>query len=98
MKAEQMAEALEAAAGQLGVRVKYEPLAVGAVATNGGLCRVRGEWWVLIDRKTSAQERAAILLEALSQLDTDQVFLPPKLREALQARRAARERPAPAPG
>jgi hypothetical protein len=30
-----------------------------------------------------------VLIEALAQFDTDSVFLPPKVREAVQARRAA---------
>ena len=90
MKAEQMTEALEAAANQLGVKVRYEALAVGGVSGQGGLCKVKGEWWVLIDKKATPSERAAVLTEALSSFDTDAVFLPPKVREAVQARRAAK--------
>src|SRR5207253_578136 len=86
MKAEQMTEALEAAASQLGVRVRYEAIATGVNAT-GGLCKVKGEWCVIIDKKASPAERAAILTDALATFDTDAVFLPPQLREALQQRK-----------
>lgn len=94
MKAEQMTEALEAAAAQLGVKVRYEPLAPGGVSGQGGLCKVKGEWWVIIDKKATASERATVLTEALASFDTDAVFLPPKAREAVQARKG----PKPAPG
>jgi hypothetical protein len=85
MKPEQMTEALEAAASQLGVRVRYDALS-GALAS-GGLCKVKGEWLVIIDKKASPAERATILAEALASFDTDQVFLPPKVRELVQQHR-----------
>lgn len=90
MKAEQITQALETAAAQLGVKIRYEALGPGAVNGGGGLCKVRGEWWVIIDKKSAAQERASILAEALASFDTDDLFLPPKVRELVQARRALR--------
>jgi hypothetical protein len=93
MKAEQMTEALETAAAQLGVKVRYEVLASNSVTTTGGLCKVKGEWWVIIDKKSTPSERAAILAESLSTFDTDAVFLPPKAREAVQLHRTAKAPP-----
>jgi hypothetical protein len=90
MKAEQLTEALESAASQLGVKVKYEALAPGTVSGSGGLCKVRGEWWVIIDKKATPSERATVLIEALTTFDTEALSLPPKVRETLQARRAAK--------
>jgi hypothetical protein len=88
MKAEQLTEALETAAAQLGVKVRYDALA--AVNSSGGLCKVKGEWWVIIDKKATPSERAALLAESLATFDTDAVFLPPKAREAVQLHRNAR--------
>jgi hypothetical protein len=88
MKPEQMAEALEIAAAQLGVKVRYDALTTGASAGSGGLCRIKDQWWVIIDKKSSPSERASILAEALASFDTDTVFLPPKVREAVQLRRS----------
>jgi hypothetical protein len=93
MKPEHMTEALEAAAKQLGVGVRYDALAVGGVSGSGGLCKVKGAWWVIIDKKASPSERASVLAEALASFDTDAVFLPPKVREAVQSRRAAKSAP-----
>jgi hypothetical protein len=88
MKPEQLTEALEQAATQLGIQVRYDTM-TGDVAGGGGLCKLKGQWCVIIDRKTPPADRAATLTEALAQFDTDAVFLPPKVREALTARRAA---------
>ena len=87
MKPEQMTEALEQVAAQVGVRVRYETMA-GATAGAGGLCKLRGQWTVIIDRRTPAADRAAMLIEALSGFDTDGLFLQPRVREALQVRRS----------
>ncbi len=87
MKPEQITETLEQAAAQLGVRVRYETM-TGDTAGSGGLCKVKGEWCVIVDRKTPSADRAALLIEALAGFDTDAVFLPPQLREAIAMKRA----------
>ena len=94
MKPEQMTETLEQAAAQLGVQVRYETM-TGDAAGGGGLCKVKGTWCVIMDRKTPPAERAAMLIEALVGFDTDAVFLPPQVRDAIAAKRTER---APAPG
>jgi hypothetical protein len=86
MKPEQITETLEQAAAQLGIRVRYETM-TGDTAGGGGLCKVKGEWCVIVDRKTPSAERAALLIEALAGFDTDGVFLPPQLRDAIAAKR-----------
>lgn len=88
MKAEQLTEILETAAAQLGVKVRYEALAASGPTGGGGLCKVKGDWCVIIDKKTAASERASILADALATMDTDAIFLPPKVREMLAQRRA----------
>src|SRR4051812_541633 len=98
MKPEQMTEALEQAAAQLGVRVRYETM-TGETAGAGGLCKVKGQWAVIIDRRTPASDRAALLVEALAGFDTEALYLPPELRDAIAARRThAKPEAAPPPG
>ncbi len=89
MKAEQLTEILETAATQMGVKVRYEALAASGPTGGGGLCKVRGDWCVIIDKKTAPSERASILADALATMDTDAVELPPKVRELLAQRRGA---------
>ena len=52
---------------------------------------------MIIDRKTPAAERAAMLIEALAGFDTDAVFLPPQVRDAIAAKRNERPPVAEAP-
>ena len=97
MRPEQITEALEQAAAHLGVRVRYETM-TGETAGGGGLCKLKGQWCVLIDRRTPPAERAALLVEALAGFDTESIFLPPEVRDALAAKRARTgsvDRPSP---
>jgi hypothetical protein len=90
MKPDQITETLEAAAAHIGIRVRYETM-TGETAGSGGLCKIRGQWCVIMDRRTPAAERAALLIDALAGFDTDGVFLPPEIREAVGAKRARRQ-------
>jgi len=92
MKLEQMTEALEQAASQLGIKVRYETM-TGDSAGAGGLCKLRGEWTVIMDRKSAPSDRAALLIDALAGFDFESVFLPPQVREALAERRAVTHPP-----
>jgi hypothetical protein len=96
MKPEQITEALEQAAAHLGVRVRYETM-TGETAGSGGLCKLKGQWCVIVDRKTPPADRAALLIDALAQFDTESVFLPPEVRDALAAKRAQAQLVAAAP-
>jgi hypothetical protein len=95
MKPEQITEALEQAATQLGVRVRYEAM-TGDSSGAGGLCKIRGEWTVIMDRKAPASDRAAMLVEALAEFDVDSIYLAPEIRDALAKRRAVVQANAPA--
>ncbi|MBK9037460.1 MAG: hypothetical protein IPL61_40485 [Myxococcales bacterium] len=101
MKPTAVLETLEDAATQLGVRVSYEQLAtagLGVAGSHGGMCRVKGELRVIIDKRATPQERVATLASALARLDTDALKMAPKIRELLHfyAERPVGARPAPA--
>jgi hypothetical protein len=66
MKPEVVLELLESAAEQLKVRVSYEPLQTSVV--HGGLCRVKGEYRIIVDKRASAEERVTTLATALAKL------------------------------
>ncbi len=90
MKPEAMLQELEAAAEKLSVTVSYESL--GASVGNGGLCRVKGSYRVIIDKRSTARERVATLAEALARFDSSGLYLTPSVREVVDyyaARRAS---------
>lgn len=72
---ERQLAALEEVAGRLAVQVCYEPM-TGVVSGAGGLCRVKGTYRVIIDRRLKPRERAQILADALSRFDLTQIELP----------------------
>ena len=86
MKADVVLEHLEAAAEQLGVKVSYEALstALGSSVGRGGLCRVKGQFRVIIDKRATASERVATLATALGRFDHAALELPAPVREALE--------------
>ena len=71
---------LEALAEKLDVDVVYDHF-TGDGAGGGGLCKLKGKWRVIIERQSSAGERASVLARALSRFDLDAHFLSPMLRE-----------------
>jgi hypothetical protein len=98
MKPEVMLELLEAAAEQLKVRVSYEALQTSVV--HGGLCRVKGEYRIIVDKRASAEERVTTLATAVTTIlgkmtepDKSALELPPKLREVLRMHDQAPRRP-----
>ena len=97
MKPEVLLELLEAAAEQLEVRVSYEPLQTSVV--HGGLCRVKGEYRIIVDKRASAEERVSTLATAIARVmstrpDSSAIELSPTLRDVLRMHDPS-TRPAP---
>jgi hypothetical protein len=92
MKPRKLLQELEHAAEEMAVRVSYEPLS--ATVGHGGLCRVKGHYRVIIDKRASDYDRAATLALSLAQLDTSGLRLSRKVREFIEYYRArlARQR------
>lgn len=96
MKPQAVLEELETAAETLSVKVTYDSLSTSL--GHGGLCRVKGQYRVIIEKRASVQERAATLAQALSQFDTSQLSLSPKVRQLIDyytmmaTQRAARQK------
>lgn len=73
---------LEQLATALGVRVCYEAM-TGLSQGSGGLCKVRGEWRVIMDRRLKPAERLTVLAESLQGFDTEAHFVSPQVRALL---------------
>jgi hypothetical protein len=90
-----MLEELEQAAEALQIKVIYERLS--PEASPGGLCRVQGEYRVMIDRHLPVLERVNVLVGALARFSTEGLYLSPELRDRL-GQRAAELQAETAPG
>jgi len=88
------------AARKVGITVRAEPfdpnLSDGKTKWRGGLCVVRGEKLILVDERAPLVDRIATIAAALSQVDLEQVFLPPIVRATIAAyQKEASGRPIP---
>jgi hypothetical protein len=86
MKSEVIVELLESAAEQLNIKVSYEPLQVSGIQTGlrGGLCKVKGTYRVIIDKRATNEERVTTLATSLAGFDTTELELPQKVRDLLR--------------
>src|SRR5689334_19531790 len=81
MKADVVLGHLEAAAEQLSVKVSYEQLQ--AMIGHGGLCKVKGQYRVIIDKRATTAERIQTLATALARFPTDVLDLPAAVRDVI---------------
>ncbi len=79
-----LVEQLELLAERLGVAVRFE-----SIEGPGGLCRIKGEQVLFVNKDLDADDQALVMGAALSRLDIDSVFMPPQVRELLEAYRSA---------
>ncbi|MBK7535146.1 MAG: hypothetical protein IPI49_07165 [Myxococcales bacterium] len=91
MKPEAMLELLEAVAAQLSIKVSYEPLQ--ASVGHGGLCRVKGQYRVIIDKRAVSDERVTTLANALAGFDLEPLQMPKSVRALLRLHRQNQTRP-----
>jgi hypothetical protein len=87
---EALLEELKTLAGQLGIKVREEVLLreVG-YRVRSGLCRVRGEDVIFLDRHTPPAERVEVLLTGLGGRDLEAHYLSPALRRLIERRGVA---------
>ena len=67
MKPKETLAELERAAQHLDVKVSYESIASSLM--RGGLCKVKGKYRIIIDKRLTAEERANTLAESLCRFD-----------------------------
>lgn len=82
MKPDVLLELLEGTADQLGIKVSYETLQASVV--NGGLCKVKGLYRIIVDKRATSEERITTLATALATFDVSELELPAKVREVLR--------------
>jgi hypothetical protein len=74
---------LEDLARGLGIEVRYEMLKREGAFTQGGLCRLKGQYLFLINSKAPNRDKIEALALAVNRFDLSQVFMKPGLRDFL---------------
>ncbi len=81
-----LVEELQQVAEKLGIKVSYEQM-TDICAGKGGLCKVKGNFRIIVDRRTTIEERVGYLVEALADFDLENQYLSPHARELLALQR-----------
>ena len=74
---------LEELCRSLGIEVRYEMLRREGVSTQGGLCRLKGQYLLLINSKAPNRDKIEALASAVARFDLSRVFMKPGLRDFL---------------
>lgn len=78
---------LETISQNLGISLVYEKIQ-SHHPRKGALCRIRGNWKLIIDRNTSPDEKFNILLDNISLFENEHIFITPRMRDMLIQRRS----------
>lgn len=75
---------LEEKASQMGIYVHYDLLEAAGLKLKGGLCRIKGEYHLFLDRRTSLADKINILKDHLNRPISDEKI--PVLNEIQETR------------
>jgi hypothetical protein len=70
-------------AERLGIPVRYENITMEDSSGVGGLCRVKGEYALIVHSRLTVKEKIMVLATALKKFDLNGIFIKPALRELL---------------
>ena len=74
---------LEELAERLEILVRDENINLDDVSSSGGLCLVEGQYILILNSKTTVQEKIQVAIKALQQFDLSDVYVKPLIRELL---------------
>jgi hypothetical protein len=75
---------LEELANRLGITVRQEPVSLEGSSASGGLCRIWGEYVLIIHSQAPVPEKIRLFVEALKQFSLDGIYIKPALRALLE--------------
>ena len=74
---------LEGLADKLGIPIRYEKIE-DELTGMGGICRIEGNYILIIHSKATVKEKIQILIEGLRRFDLGDIYVRPALRELLE--------------
>jgi hypothetical protein len=82
VKIDETLRELEGVAAKKNIKVTYEN--IGGELGAGGLCKVKGEHRVIVDKRATDGEKVTVLAQALSRFPLDDVFISEHTRELIE--------------
>ena len=83
MDDETLLSELTALAGKLGIEIRCGNIGVEEAHRRGGLCRVQGQYFLIMHSRLTRREKIRVMTEALRGLAIEDVYLKPVIRELL---------------
>jgi len=74
---------LEELAERLEILVRDENINIDDVSSTGGLCRIEGQYVIILNSKASMKEKIQVMITALQQFDLRDMYIKPVIRELL---------------
>ena len=87
MKPEQIYQGLIDLADRLGIVVSEQKLSTENLKVKSGLCKIKGQFVMILDKQLSIHKKCAILATCLSDMPHDSIFIIPAVREFLGGHR-----------
>ena len=87
MEEERLLSLLEETAQRLGIAVRYERFDGADVSVRDGLCLVKGEKVLFMDKRRTLREKIGVLVQTISNLDSETTYMPPVVRELIDEMR-----------
>lgn len=84
MNEEVLLNQLEELAEKLEILVRDENINIDESSSNGGLCRVEGEYILILNSKATVNEKIQVIINALHQFDLSDIYVKPVIRELLE--------------
>jgi hypothetical protein len=75
---------LENLAESLGLEVRYEGMDGETAFSSGGLCRVKGQYFIIVNKAADPRDKIQTLAGALRRFDLNGVYLKPAVRELIE--------------
>ena len=75
---------LEELAEKLEILVRDENINIEEASTTGGLCRVEGQYFLILHSKATIKEKIQVIIKALRQFDLSDIYIKPVIRELLE--------------
>jgi len=74
---------LEELAEKLEILVRDENINMEESFSSGGLCRIEGQYVIILNSKASMKEKIQVMITALQQFDLRDMYIKPVIRELL---------------
>ena len=74
----------EELADKLEILVRDENINIEESSSSGGLCRIEGEYVLILNSKATVKEKNQVMIKALQQFDLSAIYIKPVIRELLE--------------